>query len=185
MCIYRVQSPFWKEIRVISNNGRFPLIPLPPPHWRMALGTWGGVFCGRKMPCVTQVLSVEQRLDKFRLQIPICVKYDFFLNQKNRLYLYFRGVNRKACQFYSFPWLHSFFFFFHFHSFSLDEKRGVLYWYNAWEGFVSLILLGSAAAYAYNVPCLCWRNVLGYGLLTIDRTCFKSTMCFTENNFSF
>lgn len=48
----------------------------------MALGTWGGGFCGRKMPCVTQVLSVEQRLDKFRLQIPTYVKYDFFLNQK-------------------------------------------------------------------------------------------------------
>jgi len=73
------------------------------------------------MPLMTRAVSVEQRLDKFRLQIPTYVKYDFFFKPKNRLYLYFRGVNRKALYFivfFGFIQFVSFFFFFSFFFFS-------------------------------------------------------------------
>lgn len=86
----------------------------------MALGTWGGVFCGTKMPCVTQVLSVEQRLDKFRLQISTYVKYDFFLTQ-NIGYICTSEVLIKSLV--CFIIFFGLILFFNFVSFSLDEKR--------------------------------------------------------------
>lgn len=90
-----------KQVKVPTYSSCY----LPSEEW---LWEHGEVpFVEESCPAWPELYLWNSDLINLDSRYPLMSNTIFFFSPKNRLYLYFRGVNRKPCLFYSFLWFHS------------------------------------------------------------------------------